>query len=169
MNTAYNWIVKKPETAAAICEAACTTPDQVAAIAAKCGDEVFWTGTIRTGNAADDIDTTIADILREIGVPARILGYQYACEAIKLTLQDRSLIHNITKVLYPAVAKKFDATGPRAERAIRHAAETAWNRGDVDTLQRYFGYTISATKGKPTNGEFIATLADHIARRGDAA
>ena len=165
----YNWIVKRPETAAVIHEAVragtCTTPEQVAAIAAKFGDEVFWTGAMpESSKGAGNVDSTIADILREIGVPARIFGYQYAQEAIKLTLQDVSVVHRITKTLYPAIAEKFNTTPSRVERAIRNAIEVAWDRGDVDTLQKYFGYTVSAVKGRPTNGEFIAMLADHIVR-----
>ena len=165
----YNWIVKRPETAAAIHEAVsagtCTTPEQVAAIAAKFGDEAFWTGAMPESNkGVEDIDTTVADILREIGVPARILGYQYVQEAIKMAVMDMSVVHGMTKILYPAVAEKFGTTAPRAERAIRNAIEVAWDRGDVDTLQKYFGYTVSAIKGRPTNGEFIAMLADHISR-----
>lgn len=165
----YNWIVKRPETAAAIHEAvsagACNTPSQAADIAAKYGDEIFWTGTI-PGNGAETIDATVADILREIGIPARVLGYQYVREAIKLTVGDMSLTHSMAKTLYPATAEKFNTTTCRVERAIRHAIEAAWDRGDVDTLQRYFGYTVSATKGRPTNGEFIAMVADHIVRQG---
>lgn len=165
----YNWIVKRPETAAAIYEAVntgtCTTPDQVAAIGAKFGDEVFWTGAIPVlSKGAEDIEATVADILREIGIPARILGYQYVREAIKLTVRDMTLMHSMTKTLYPATAEKFNTTPSRVERAIRHAIEVAWDRGDLETLQKYFGYTVSSAKGKPTNGEFIAMLADHVTR-----
>lgn len=161
----YIWIVKKPETASAIHEAACTTPDQVAAIAAKYGDEIFWTGTIGGGRKpTGDIDAIVSDLLREIGVPAHILGYQYVREAIKLAVQDKSLTHSLVNGLYPATAEKFGTTASRTERAIRHAIEVAWDRGDMDTLQKYFGYAVSPVKGKPTNGEFIATLADHIVR-----
>ena len=162
----YSWIVKKPETASAIHEAACTTPDQVAAIAAKYGDEVFWTGTIGGGRKpTGDIDTIVSDLLREIGVPAHVLGYQYIREAIKLAVQGKTLTHSMMNGLYSATAEKFGTTARRAERNIRNAIEAAWDRGDEDTLQKYFGHTVSADKGKPTNGEFIATLADHIVRR----
>ena len=166
MNTAaYNWVVKRHETAAAIHEAGCTTPEQVAAIAARYGDEVFWTGTIAgSRKPTGDIDTIVFDLLREIGVPAHVLGYQYIREAIKLAVQDKTLTHSMMNGLYPATAEKFGTTARRAERNIRHAVEVAWDRGDMDTLQKYFGYTVSPVKGKPTNGEFIATLADHIAR-----
>ena len=165
----YKWIVKRPETAAAIQEAACTTPEQVAAIAAKFGDEVFWTGAIcGASKGAGDIDTTISDLLREIGVPARVLGYRYVREAVKLTVQDMSLVNNMVRGLYRPTAEKFNSTPSRVERAIRHAIEVAWDRGDLDTLQKYFGCTVSAAKRRPTNGEFIAMVADHIVRQGAA-
>lgn len=171
MNTAtYNWIVRRSETAAAIQEAVkagtCTTPDQVVAIAAKHGDEVFWTGTMR--GVAESLDATIAAILQEIGMPAHIRGYWYALEAVKLAAQDFSLIHAITKGVYPDVAEKFGTTASRVERDIRLAIEAAWDRGDVDTLHSYFGYTVSAAKGRPTNGEFIAMVAGHSVRRAAA-
>lgn len=159
----YNWIVKRHETAAAIYDAACTTPEQVEAVAAKYGDEVFWMGATHGSiKGTGDIDTTVADILLKIGIPARVLGHQYVREAIKLTVRDRSLAHSMTNALYPAMAKKFNTTVSSVERAIRYAIELAWNRGDLETLQKYFGYTVSSAKGKPTNGEFIAALADHI-------
>ena len=99
------------------------------------------------------IESMVTGIIHEIGVPAHIKGYQYLREAI---------INAITKVLYPQVAKTFGTTPSRVERAIRHAIEVAWDRGDLDTLQRFFGYTVSNTKGKPTNSEFIALIADRL-------
>lgn len=98
----------------------------------------------------------------EIGVPAHIKGYQYLREAIMIAVQDMDVINAITKVLYPQVAKTFATTPSRVERAIRHAIEVAWDRGDLETLQRFFGYTVSNTKGKPTNSEFIALIADKL-------
>ena len=95
-------------------------------------------------------------------MPAHIKGYQYLREAIRLTVEDMEVINAVTKVLYPAVAKKFNTTASRVERAIRHAIEVAWDRGDLETLQKYFGYTVSNAKGKPTNSEFIAMIADRI-------
>ena len=101
-------------------------------------------------------------MIHEIGVPAHIKGYQYLREAIILTVGDMEIINAVTKVLYPAVARKFATTPSRVERAIRHAIEVAWDRGDLDTLQKFFGYTVSNIKGKPTNSEFIAMIADHL-------
>lgn len=114
------------------------------------------------------VDAAITGIFREIGIPASQLGYQYALEAVKMAAQDFSLIRSMMKGIYPATAEKFNTTVPRVDRAIRYAVETAWNRGDVETLERYFGCTVSPTKGRPTNGEFIATIADYV-RRCDVA
>jgi len=105
---------------------------------------------------------SVTDIIHEVGVPAHIKGYHYVREAIMMAVEDMDILNAITKVLYPAVAKKFDTTPSRVERAIRHAIETAWNRGDIDTLNSFFGYTVSNTKGKPTNSEFIAMIADKL-------
>lgn len=108
------------------------------------------------------IEAMVTGIIHEIGVPAHIKGYQYLREAIILAVEDMDVINAITKVLYPQVAKTFQTTPSRVERAIRHAIEVAWDRGDLDTLQRFFGYTVSNTKGKPTNSEFIALIADRL-------
>jgi len=108
------------------------------------------------------IETMVTSIIHEIGVPAHIKGYQYLREAIIIAVGDMDVINAITKVLYPQVAKTFQTTPSRVERAIRHAIEVAWDRGDLDTLQRFFGYTVSNTKGKPTNSEFIALIADKL-------
>ena len=108
------------------------------------------------------IETMVTGIIHEIGVPAHIKGYQYLREAIIIAVNDMDVITAITKVLYPQVAKTFQTTPSRVERAIRHAIEVAWDRGDLDTLQRFFGYTVSNTKGKPTNSEFIALIADKL-------
>ena len=104
----------------------------------------------------------VTTIIHEIGVPAHIKGYQYLREAIILAVNDIEVINAVTKVLYPAVAKRFGTTPSRVERAIRHAIEVAWDRGDLETLQKYFGYTVSNAKGKPTNSEFIAMIADRL-------
>ena len=116
------------------------------------------------GKAASNtnIETLVTGIIHEIGVPAHIKGYQYLREAIIIAVNDMDVINAITKVLYPQVAKTFQTTPSRVERAIRHAIEVAWDRGDLDTLQRFFGYTVSNTKGKPTNSEFIALIADKL-------
>ena len=108
------------------------------------------------------IESMVTGIIHEIGVPAHIKGYQYLREAIIIAVNDMDGINAITKVLYPQVAKTFQTTPSRVERAIRHAIEVAWDRGDLDTLQRFFGYTVSNTKGKPTNSEFIALIADKL-------
>jgi len=109
-----------------------------------------------------NIEAMVTSIIHEIGVPAHIKGYQYLREAIMIAVDDMDVINAITKVLYPQVAKAFQTTPSRVERAIRHAIEVAWDRGDLDTLQRFFGYTVSNTKGKPTNSEFIALIADKL-------
>ena len=109
-----------------------------------------------------DIETLVTNVIHEIGVPAHIKGYQYLREAIIIAVGDMEVINSITKVLYPQVARTFSTTPSRVERAIRHAIEVAWDRGDLDTLQRFFGYTVSNTKGKPTNSEFIALIADRL-------
>lgn len=113
-------------------------------------------------NDKTDIEAMVTSIIHEIGVPAHIKGYQYLREAIIIAVNDMDVINAITKVLYPQVAKTFQTTPSRVERAIRHAIEVAWDRGDLDTLQRFFGYTVSNTKGKPTNSEFIALIADKL-------
>ena len=112
-----------------------------------------------------ELEATVTDIIHEIGVPAHIKGYQYLREAIILTIHDMDIINAVTKVLYPSVAKKFGTTPSRVERAIRHAIEVAWDRGDLETLQKFFGYTVSNIKGKPTNSEFIAMIADCLSLR----
>lgn len=111
------------------------------------------------------LESVVTEIIHEIGVPAHIKGYQYLREAIILTINDMDAINAVTKILYPEVARKFGTTPSRVERAIRHAIEVAWDRGDVETLQKFFGYTVSGIKGKPTNSEFIAMIADHLSLR----
>ncbi len=112
--------------------------------------------------ADESLELRVTSIIHEIGVPAHIKGYQYLREAIRLAVEDMEVINAVTKVLYPTVAKKFATTPSRVERAIRHAIEVAWDRGDLETLQKYFGYTVSNAKGKPTNSEFIAMIADRL-------
>ncbi|WP_370687981.1 sporulation transcription factor Spo0A [uncultured Oscillibacter sp.] len=113
------------------------------------------------------LKNTVTSVIHEIGVPAHIKGYQYLREAIIIAVNDMEVINAVTKVLYPEVAKRFGTTPSRVERAIRHAIEVAWDRGDLETLQKYFGYTVSNTKGKPTNSEFIAMIADRLMLNGD--
>lgn len=109
-----------------------------------------------------DLESQVTEIIHRIGVPAHIKGYQYLRTAIMMTIEDNDLINAVTKVLYPAVAKKYQTTSSRVERAIRHAIEVAWDRGDIDTLNAFFGYTIQNERGKPTNSEFIAMIADNM-------
>ena len=104
----------------------------------------------------------VTSIIHEIGVPAHIKGYQYLREAILMAVDNMDVINAVTKALYPAVAARYSTTASRVERAIRHAIEVAWDRGDLETLQKYFGYTVSNSKGKPTNSEFIALIADRV-------
>ena len=124
------------------------------------GENLRTPASRHTGH--QNIETMVTNIIHEIGVPAHIKGYQYLREAIIIAVEDMDVINAITKILYPQVAKTFQTTPSRVERAIRHAIEVAWDRGDLDTLQRFFGYTVSNTKGKPTNSEFIALIADKL-------
>ena len=136
---------------------------------------------VNEGEESEDesqaLEREVTAVIHEVGVPAHIKGYQYVREAIVIAVQDMDVINAVTKVLYPevarrysttpsrverAVARRYSTTPSRVERAVRHAIEVAWDRGDLETLQRYFGYTVSNTKGKPTNSEFIAMIADRI-------
>ena len=107
----------------------------------------------------------VSAVLEELSFRKGTKGYIFLCEAILITLNDMSVINAVTKVIYPEVAKKFSTTPIRVERAIRHAIEVAWDRGDIEVLQKYFGYTVSNIKGKPTNSEFIAMIADSLTLR----
>ncbi|MFV8827978.1 sporulation transcription factor Spo0A [Alkalihalobacterium sp. APHAB7] len=109
-----------------------------------------------------NLDASITNIIHEIGVPAHIKGYMYLREAITMVYNDIELLGSITKVLYPDIAKKFNTTASRVERAIRHAIEVAWSRGNIDSISSLFGYTVSHSKAKPTNSEFIAMVADKL-------
>lgn len=118
-------------------------------------------GTL-SGGGGYDLETKVTNILHEIGVPAHIRGYHYMREAIIMSVNDMDVLNYITKELYPSIAKKCNTTPSRVERAIRHAIEVAWNRGKVDAIDALFGYTINNHKGKPTNSEFIALIADRL-------
>lgn len=109
-----------------------------------------------------NLESEVTNIIHEIGVPAHIKGYQYLREAIIMSVNDIEMLNSITKILYPTIAKKYQTTPSRVERAIRHAIEVAWSRGKMDTIDALFGYTINNGKGKPTNSEFIALIADKI-------
>lgn len=109
-----------------------------------------------------NLENDVTQMLHEIGIPAHIKGYQYLRDAIIISVGDQEMLTSVTKILYPTIAKKHDTTPSRVERAIRHAIEVAWNRGEMDTINDLFGYTVSTGKGKPTNSEFIALIADKI-------
>lgn len=109
-----------------------------------------------------DLEIIVSDIMHQIGVPAHIKGYQYLRTSILMAIDEPEIMHSITKCLYPHVAKTYKTTASRVERAIRHAIEVAWDRGDVDVLNAYFGYTIQNSRGKPTNSEFIAMISDKL-------
>jgi len=115
-----------------------------------------------TSRGPIDLETEITSIIHEVGVPAHIKGYQYLREAIMMVVNNIDVINQITKQLYPEIANKYRTTPSRVERAIRHAIEVAWGRGQVDTVESIFGYTVSNSKGKPTNSEFIAMIADKL-------
>jgi len=115
-----------------------------------------------SGRMRDDLEVVVTDIIHQIGVPAHIKGYNYLRDSILLCVEDADIINAVTKVLYPTVAKRYMTTSSRVERAIRHAIEVAWDRGDVDVLNSYFGYTIHNSRGKPTNSEFIAMISDKL-------
>jgi two-component system response regulator (stage 0 sporulation protein A) len=116
----------------------------------------------RASSSGDSVQTKITQIMRDVGVPAHIKGYQYMRDAIMMAVNDKEIISAVTKRLYPELAKNHKTTPSRVERAIRHAIEVAWNRGKVDTINDLFGYTINTRKGKPTNSEFIAMVADTL-------
>ena len=116
-------------------------------------------------NGERSVESLVTSILHDIGVPANMKGYQYLREAIVLSVNDKEMMNSVTKVLYPTVAKMYSTTASRVERAIRHAIEVAWDRGDIDVLSSYFGYTIQNTRGKPTNSEFIAMISDKLRLR----
>ena len=113
-------------------------------------------------NRGESLETRVTNMLHEIGIPAHIKGYHYLRDAILMAIEDMDVLNAVTKVLYPTVAKMHQTTASRVERAIRHAIEVAWSRGKLDTLDELFGYTVNGGKGKPTNSEFIALIADTI-------
>lgn len=109
-----------------------------------------------------DLETEVTNILHDLGVPAHIKGYQYLRDSILVSMEDPEMLNSITKLLYPSIAKRNRTTSSRVERAIRHAIEVAWTRGNLDTMEALFGYTINTGKGKPTNSEFIALITDRL-------
>ncbi len=127
-------------------------------ISTMCGEQTV------PNNVPDetDLECAVTEIIHQVGIPAHIKGYHYLRTAIMLSVNNDEMINCITKLLYPTVAKKYQTTSSRVERAIRHAIEIAWDRGDIDVLTKLFSYTVHTTKGKPTNSEFIALIADHL-------
>ena len=137
------------------------TLEDLISAAAKAADEKKVTP--RNASAADlDLETQVTKVLHQLGVPAHIKGHQYLRTAIIMTIEDPSMMDGITKILYPNIAKMYGTIPSRVERAIRHAIEVAWDRGNTDVIWEYFGYTIQMSKGKPTNSEFIAMVSDKI-------
>ncbi len=116
----------------------------------------------QSGSSQQDLEITVTDVIHQLGVPAHIKGYHYLRAAILASIDNPELLESITKMLYPTVAQKFNTTSSRVERAIRHAIEIAWDRGDLDILNAFFGYTVNTCKGKPTNSEFIALVTDKL-------
>lgn len=131
--------------------------DLCAAISSALGD--------RASSLSDDMEIVVTDMIHQLGVPAHIKGYHYLRTAILRSIEDKTLLESVTKLLYPTVADMYDTTSSRVERAIRHAIEIAWDRGNVDTLNSFFGYTVDTGKGKPTNSEFIALITDKLRLR----
>lgn len=149
-NGAYHYI-NRPFQMQEVC-------DSVTTLAAK----LRQAPAVRPVPPVPDLELIVTDVIHQIGVPAHIKGYHYLREAIILSIQDSEMINSVTKLLYPTIAKQFNTTSSRVERAIRHGIEVAWDRGDVDTLNSYFGFTIHNGRGKPTNSEFIAMIADRL-------
>ena len=125
-------------------------------------DEVKNEYMVAYGNKNLPLEVRVTQMIHDVGVPAHIKGYQYIREAIILAVNDEEIINSITKTLYPTLSEKFNTTSSRVERAIRHAIEVAWNRGQIEMHEKIFGYTVNSNKGKPTNSEFIAMIADRI-------
>lgn len=124
--------------------------------------EVSFDSVKKSNTGKRDVEASVTSIMHEIGVPAHIKGYHYLRYSIMMAIKDMELINSITKQLYPAIAVQFNTTPSRVERAIRHAIEVAWGRGQIETIDHLFGYTINNSKGKPTNSEFIAMIADKL-------
>ena len=141
-------------------------PCKLKMIAERVGDIITAERVTRgTRYLSANVEALVTSMIHDVGVPAHVKGYQYLREAIMMAVDDKDVMRAITKVLYPQVARKFHSTSSRVERAIRHAIELAWERGDEETLRKFFGYTISNARGKPTNAEFIALFADKIQLR----
>lgn len=159
-----NYIARKASTRdainRAIAQGKCRTEEDVEAIAARLGDEVFWPGSL-----PDDETPDAAAFLLEMSIPASMLGYTYLKEAIIMVTEDQSILRGVTKRLYPAIAEKFQTTPARVERAMRHSIETAWERGNLENLYRRFRHTVSPRTGHPTVSEFVARAAVYVSGR----
>lgn len=125
-------------------------------------DEIKTEYMVAYGNKNLPLEVRVTQMIHDVGVPAHIKGYQYIREAIMLAVQNEEILNSVTKALYPTLSQKFSTTPSRVERAIRHAIEVAWNRGQIEMHEKIFGYTVNSNKGKPTNSEFIAMIADRI-------
>ena len=152
MNAGADYFMLKPYDVGQLC-------DKIALLTKKTADNLFF-APIRFDEYS--IEVKVTQVLHEIGVPAHIKGYHYLRDSIMMSVEKPDIINAVTKQLYPAVAKKYATTPSRVERAIRHAIEVAWDRGSVDVLNSYFGYTIHNDRGKPTNSEFIAMISDRL-------
>lgn len=152
INNGASYFMLKPFDLSSLC-------DRVEALASQLDSVPI---TAKKLSPSKDIEILVTEVIHQIGVPAHIKGYHYLREAIILSMEDNDMINSVTKILYPTVAKKFKTTSSRVERAIRHGIEVAWDRGDVDVLNSYFGYTVHTGRGKPTNSEFIAMIADRL-------
>lgn len=147
-----SYFVLKPYNVSELCE-------NIIGMLRKGKDRIFGNANVTD---AFGLELKVTEILHEIGVPAHIKGYHYLRDSIILSIEQPEIINAVTKQLYPSVAKKYETTSSRVERAIRHAIEVAWDRGDIDVLNSYFGYTIHNDRGKPTNSEFIAMISDKL-------
>lgn len=152
MNSGASYFVLKPYDVAELCE-------NIKKMVKKSNNGIFANPI---SFDAFGIEIKVTQILHEIGVPAHIKGYHYLRDSIIMSVEKPEIINAVTKQLYPSVAKKYETTSSRVERAIRHAIEVAWDRGDIDVLNSYFGYTIHNDRGKPTNSEFIAMISDRL-------
>lgn len=153
---------KNIQTVVDYCRQKSITPEDLQKYIAGNSSDVKAADQVEKVKSTETTEKEVTEILKNFGIPAHIKGYQYVRYAIMRAKEDQDALERVTKVLYPEVAKKFKTTSSRAERAIRHAIEIAWERGDESKFEEYFGNTIDPRKGKPTNSEFIAMIVDHL-------
>lgn len=158
MNAGASYFVLKPFEVKDLCERIVQMHNSVSG---NIGSAKVMMSSVRS-QQAPSLEVQVTEILHQIGVPAHIKGYHYLRDSIMMSVENPEIINAVTKQLYPSVAKRYETTSSRVERAIRHAIEVAWDRGDVDILNSYFGYTIHNSRGKPTNSEFIAMISDKL-------